>query len=146
MFTVGITQLAQKMGRTVDEEIGKLKEWYDGYHFSEECPDLYNPFSILNILAEKRYDNYWVKSGTPTLLVEQLRKEHGNLEQLANARAGRMTLSGLDIDNISLEALFFQAGYLTIKGYNERRKLYQLGFPNKEVVEGFYAIERAIFH
>lgn len=138
VFKVGIAQLAQKMRRTVDDEIAKMKEWYDGYHFSEECPDLYNPFSILNVLAEKRYDNYWVKSGTPTLLVEQLRKEHGDLEQLAQARAGLMTLSGLDIDNISLEALFFQAGYLTIKGYNEKRKIYQLGFPNKEVIEGFY--------
>lgn len=137
-FNDGIKALSQKDLLTYDEELHKLKNWYDGYHFTPECPDIFNPYSILNAMAKKRYGNYWIESGTPTLLAEQLKKKQANLEELINSRCSENELTGLDIDDLRLKALFYQAGYLTIKDYNPRWDIYTLGLPNEEVTEGFY--------
>ena len=136
-FKIGIKELAEYNGETEEETIAELKRRYDGYHFSKVCPDMYNPFSLLNVFAYKDYANYWIESGTPKLLAEQLKRTHTNLTQLMSVEAGESELSGLDIDNIRPVALLFQTGYLTIKGYIPRARLYQLGLPNDEVKEGF---------
>ena len=137
-FQQGIEDLGEESGNSFDEVVAMLKRWYDGYHFSEKSPDIYNPFSILHVLADKYYDNYWISSGTPTLLVEQLKRTSTDLTKLLNIRCGRNALRGLDIDNISPESLFYQTGYLTIKDYDPRRQLYRLGLPNIEVKQGFF--------
>ena len=137
-FKEGIENLSQRYRRSVDEEVQELKRHYDGYHFSEESPDLYNPFSILQVFGKRQYDNYWISSGTPTLLVEQLKRTDTDLTRLLNIRCSRNALRGLDIDNISPEALFYQTGYLTIKQYDSKRGLYRLGLPNIEVKQGFF--------
>lgn len=136
-FQEGIDELGKNNGHTFEEEAAILKRWYDGYHFSDNSPDIYNPFSLLHVMADKYYDNYWISSGTPTLLVEHLKRTDADLTRLLNVRCSRNTLRGLDADNMSPEALFYQTGYLTIKNYDSLRQLYQLGVPNLEVAQGF---------
>ncbi|MDE6867201.1 MAG: AAA family ATPase, partial [Muribaculaceae bacterium] len=132
-FQEGIAALAEENGRKVQEEIVELKKWYDGYHFSSKSPDIYNPFSILQIFAGKEYSNYWIASGNSSLLAEQLKLTNSNLEEIINTRCTQNTLEGLDISSPRPIALLYQTGYLTIKRYDERRKLFHLGIPNEEV-------------
>ena len=73
-FQDGINELAQKYNRSIKDELIKLKLHYDGYHFSEGCPDIYNPFSLIQVFDNKKYSNYWIASGTPSLLAEQLKR------------------------------------------------------------------------
>ena len=136
-FHPGITALAEEYEREYHDEVEHLKKWYDGYHFSKKSPDIYNPFSILQVMASRDYRNYWIASGTPSLLAEQLKKTDADIEKTTNIRCSQNALEGLDIDNISVEALFYQTGYLTIKKYDHRRDLYHLGLPNEEVKQGF---------
>ena len=112
-FQQGINGLAQKFKRSYDEEIRKLKRHYDGYHFSEESPDMYNPFSLLQVMANRKYSNYWIESGKPRLLAEQLKRTDTDLEKLIHIRCDQSALSGLDIDSIAPVALFYQTGYLS---------------------------------
>ena len=136
-FQEGIKTLGEINGQTEEETVAELKRRYDGYHFTEVSPDIYNPFSLLNVFDKSRYSNYWIESGTPELLVTQLKRADVDLAKLMSARSNEAVLSGLDIDNMSAVALLFQTGYLTIKGYNSRARLFQLGLPNDEVREGF---------
>ncbi|MBD5237330.1 MAG: ATP-binding protein [Bacteroidales bacterium] len=137
-FKEGIQELASKYRRTPEEEITQLKRHYDGYHFSEECPDIYNPYSLLQVMAYQKYSNFWIESGNSTLLAEQLKRTNSDLKALINARCAQNTLEGLDIDNISPLALLYQTGYLTIKKYDYRREIFHLGIPNEEVKQGFF--------
>lgn len=137
-FTEGIGRLSEENDSSYEEEVARLKRWYDGYHFSKKSPDIYNPFSILQVMASKEYRNYWIASGTPMLLAEQLKRTDEDLRQLLNKKCDERALQGLDIDNISLDSLFYQTGYLTIKKYDPRSRLYTLGLPNVEVEEGFF--------
>ena len=136
-FQEGIKTLGEINGQTEEETVAELKRRYDGYHFTEVSPDIYNPFSLLNVFDKSRYSNYWIESGTPELLVTQLNRADVDRAKLMSARSNEAVLSGLDIDNMSAVALLFQTGYLTIKSYNARARLFQLGLPNDEVREGF---------
>lgn len=133
----GISSLAQYEGLTYEEEVSQLKKWYDGYHFSMRCPDIYNPFSLLNTFANQYYSNYWISSGTPSLLVEQLKRTNADLQRLTHTICKQSDLEGLDIDNLRLLALFYQTGYLTLKSYDPASRTFTLGLPNYEVQEGF---------
>ncbi|MDE6836699.1 MAG: AAA family ATPase, partial [Muribaculaceae bacterium] len=95
-FKEGIQELASKYRRTPEEEIAQLKRHYDGYHFSEECPDIYNPYSLLQVMAYQKYSNFWIESGNSTLLAEQLKRTNSDLKALINARCAQNTLEGLD--------------------------------------------------
>lgn len=134
----GIDDLAVADNLSFEEELEKLKKWYDGYHFTINCPVIYNPFSLLNAMAKKEYGNYWIDSGTPTILVEQLKRTHTDLARLVECRCGKNELKGLDIDDMRPMALLYQTGYLTIKHYDPRGEIFSLGLPNDEVKEGFF--------
>jgi hypothetical protein len=110
---------------------------YDGYHFTEESPGVYNPYSLLNTFYKMRFGSYWFETGTPSFLVELLQKYHYNLEQMANEQTSAEVLDSIDVSSVNPIPVIYQSGYLTIKGYDSRFKLYQLGFPNEEVEEGF---------
>ncbi|MDE6536473.1 MAG: AAA family ATPase [Muribaculaceae bacterium] len=138
-FAQGITELAEEYERTPEEEMKELKRWYDGYHFSSKSPDIYNPFSLLQIFAAKEYSNYWIASGNSTLLAQLLKKTDADLEGVMHAVCDKSALEGLDFDNISLEALLYQTGYLTIKRFDSCRNLFHLGIPNEEVKQGFFS-------
>lgn len=136
-FHIGINDLRVEYGRSYNEEIAQLKKYYDGYHFSKSSPDIYNPFSLLNVFGKKDYSNYWIESGTPTLLVDQLKKNNYNLENIMSVECEQENLIGLDVNSIDPIPLFYQTGYLTIKNYNSKYDLYTLGLPNEEVKRGF---------
>ena len=136
-FKEGISELASANGDSESETIDKLRMRYGGYHFEKNSEGIYNPFSVLNTLAKHRYKNYWFETGTPTFLIELL-KEHGyRLPELNKEQVSAIVMSRMDSAPTNLFPIIYQTGYLTIKGYDERFKKYQIGFPNKEVEEGF---------
>ena len=132
-----ISLLAENNGITIEETHRELKEWYDGYHFSEDGDDIYNPFSLLNTFVKMKFGSYWFETGTPTFLVELLKTAKYNLNNLTTEVASSDSLAGIESMYTNLVPILYQSGYLTIKGYNREFRVYNLGFPNKEVEEGF---------
>ena len=136
-FKDGISELASANGDSESETIDKLRMRYGGYHFEKNSEGIYNPFSVLNTLAKLRYKNYWFETGTPTFLIGLL-KEHGSrFPDLSKEQVSAIVMSSMDSASTNLIPVIYQSGYLTIKSYDERFKKYRLGFPNKEVEEGF---------
>ena len=129
-------EFAEVQNMTYDELRAKLEEWYDGYHFTHNSIGIYNPFSLLSVFKRKEFDNYWFETGTPTYLVELLKRNHYDLERMANEETNADVLNSIHGDDQPIPVIF-QSGYLTIKGYDKEFGLYRLGFPNKEVEEGF---------
>ena len=128
---------AQAQGITYERLCDKLREHYDGYHFTHDTPGIYNPFSLLNAFKRKDFGSYWFETGTPTYLVELLKKHHYNLERMAYEETDTDVLNSIDSESTNPIPVIYQSGYLTIKGYDERFGIYSLGFPNREVEEGF---------
>ena len=125
--------LAGRLNVNREEVVKKLKDHYDGYHFTWPSPDIYNPFSLLNAFADGRLDSYWFGSGTPTYLIEMLNK-FGVLP----SRIGGNEAVAADFDAPtermeSITPLLYQSGYVTIKGYDEMFQIYTLDIPNAEV-------------
>lgn len=136
-FKDGISELASANGDSESETIDKLRMRYGGYHFEKNSEGIYNPFSVLNTLAKHRYKDYWFETGTPTFLIGLL-KEHGSrFPDLSKEQVSAIVMSSMDSASTNLIPVIYQSGYLTIKSYDERFKKYRLGFPNKEVEEGF---------
>lgn len=136
-FSGPIGEFADKSGKTYAEMCTLLKENYDGYHFGIDTDDIYNPFSLLNALDIKNLGAYWSETGTPTFLVDLLKREHYSLPELENVARTEQDLKGADSFNNDLVPMFFQTGYLTIKSYDSETKEYFLGYPNIEVKESF---------
>lgn len=137
-FKEDVAELASAQNMTVDETYAALRENYDGYHFCEEqLPGIYNPFSLLNAFANKKIDYYWFETGTPTYLVELLKQHDYVLPDLENEEPDADTLNSIDIASSNPIPVIYQSGYLTIKGYDPDFELYHLGFPNREVKQGF---------
>ena len=136
-FKEGINELSETYGDTEEDTIAKLKARYDGYHFEEHTVGIYNPFSVLNTLSKLRYKDYWFETGTPTFLVELLKMHNYRLPDMTKERVSNDVINSIDSLSTNPIPVIYQSGYLTIKGYDERFKKYLLGFPNKEVEEGF---------
>ena len=136
-FDTSVAALAEANGMNKEECYARLKLDYDGYHFDSDTEGVYNPFSILNTLASQQFRDYWFETGTPTFLVRQLQKTHYRLSDMTEERLSADTLNSIDIMDENPLPLLFQSGYLTITGYDERFRLFTLGFPNREVKEGF---------
>lgn len=132
-FKEGINELASANEDNETETIDKLRMRYSGYHFEENSEEIYNPFSVLNTLANSRYDDYWFKANTHTLLIDILKKHDYCITDLNKAQVKVNMMNNVDFNPIPV---IYQSGYLTIKSYDERFKNYQLGIPNKEVEEG----------
>ena len=132
-FKEGINELAEANGDSETETIAKISMRYAGYHFEENSEEIYNPFSVLNTLANSRYDDYWFKANTHTFLIDILKKHDYCITDLNKAQVKANMMNNVDSNPIPV---IYQSGYLTIKSYDERFKNYQLGFPNKEVEEG----------
>ena len=132
-FKEGINELASANEDNETETIDKLRMRYSGYHFEENSEEIYNPFSVLNTLANSRYDDYWFKANTHTFLIDILKKHDYYITDLNKAQVKANMMNNVDSNPIPV---IYQSGYLTIKSYDERFKNYQLGIPNKEVEEG----------
>lgn len=135
----GIENLAKERGTDYETALLKLKEYYDGYHFSEKLEDIYNPYSLLYCLRFAQYASNWILSGSSRYLIENLKRSHYDLSNLENIKAGWSTLMGVDATMEDSVTLLYQSGYLTIKAYDDIREVYTLGLPNKEVSEALYS-------
>ncbi|MCQ2314551.1 MAG: ATP-binding protein [Bacteroidales bacterium] len=137
-FEVEVSELASAQNMTIDETYAALRENYDGYHFcKEEKPGVYNPFSLLNALKNSEIDQYWFETGTPTYLMELLKRHQYVLPDLEHEEPDADTLNCVDIASTNPIPVIYQSGYLTIKGYDKEFELFRLGFPNREVKQGF---------
>ena len=136
-FDDGVLSLAVANGMTTEECYERLKKDFDGYHFTVNTPGMYNPFSVLNTLKNQAFNDYWFETGTPSFLVYQLQKTNYPLEDMTREELTADTLNSIDIMDENPLPLLYQSGYLTITGYDTRFQAYQLGFPNREVEEGF---------
>ena len=136
-FKEDIKVMAEKNDMTEEEMKDTLKIWYDGYHFADKSEDIYNPFSILNTFAEMQLGSYWFETGTPTFLVELLKKSNYDLNRFNNEMASSDSLGGIESIYVNPVPILYQSGYLTIKDFDKEFRLYYLGFPNREVEEGF---------
>lgn len=139
VFMPEIEQMAKKQELTVEECLSQLKDMYDGYHFHQDTPGLYNPFSLINALSKCEFGAYWFSTGTPTFLIEKLKSVNYDIKEFTGGDlyADASTLSDYRADNPDPIPLFYQSGYLTIKGYDRKYRSYQLGYPNSEVKYGF---------
>lgn len=137
-FQPGIEALAMRLNTDHEGALAILKQNYDGYHFTEEPVDIYNPFSLLNALADSDIAPYWFRSGTPTFLVNFLSKLNGSLQKIFSGKVPEFALADIETYKSSPVALLFQTGYLTIKDYDPRRRTYRLGIPNREVEQGLF--------
>ncbi len=137
-FRPGIQTLAEKRKESFDDTLLALRQYYDGYLFTEEGSRLYNPFSILKALKKMKIDPYWFDSGTPTFLAKRI-KALGTFPPDINGKmCAREELIAVGLNDRNPIPLMFQTGYLTIDSYNEELNIYHLRFPNKEVEIGFY--------
>ncbi len=132
-----IQRMADANNETYEEACAHLKKQYDGYHFSKNCEDIYNPFSLFNALNAKDYKNFWFSTGTPTFLIELLQEADFNVRDLEGIEA---TDEEFDAPTEQIQSpipVLYQSGYLTIKGYDPDFQIYTLAYPNKEVRKGF---------
>ncbi len=136
-FDESVHELADAYGISYDAALDRLKENYDGYHFVNNSVDIYNPFSLLNTFANCEFGRYWFETGTPSYLVEVMKQDNYPLPDLTQEQVTGDFLNSIDSMSKNPIPLIYQSGYLTIKGYDERFGFYTLGFPNKEVEEGF---------
>ena len=133
-----IDDLAKELSLTREAAIQKLTDNYDGYHFCWPSPDVFNPYSLIRCFDEKRCGAYWFGSGTPTFLIEMMRKFNFSPSQLDNIMAKSSSFDAPTERMESIIPLLYQSGYVTIKGYDEELDLYRLDIPNKEIRVGLY--------
>ncbi len=133
----GILSLAEKTGKAVADIENEIKQRYDGYHFSEVSPDIYNPCSLMNLFAKRKFGNFWFESATPEFLVALLQKGKWMIKDLAPIRFDAEELASAGILSRNPVPVFYQTGYLTIKDYDSTYNEYILDYPNIEVRNSF---------
>lgn len=136
-FHDDIEDLAKARKMTFDEAVAQLKFHYDGYHFSGNGADMFNPYSLLHTFRVNKFNSYWFSTGTPTFLIELLKEKNIDMLQMEDiwTSADRFDTPTKKItDPIPV---LYQSGYLTIKDYIEMSDTYKLAFPNEEVRKGF---------
>lgn len=137
-FQSSVKNFATEFGYTEDDTWNRFKQMYDGYHFAEHGEYIYNPYSVLNAFNQEKISSFWFSSGSPKFLIKLIEKHNYPLDSLEGETRSEIALcSGDNIDS-DLVSLLFQTGYLTIKGYDDRTRVYTLGFPNQEVYDGFW--------
>jgi len=136
-FAPYVQRFAEQSGLAVETVLAQLKHTYDGYRFSRRAVSVYNPFSTLNALSTVEFRHYWFETGTPTFLIKLLRERHYPILQLEGFQAQEMLFGTYNLEDLQLEALLFQTGYVTIKDVQGTN--YTLGYPNYEVKAAFVA-------
>ena len=137
-FMPEIEELAKKQEMSLEETKAELAKMYDGYHFTPGSEGVYNPFCLLKALSESDFGSYWFESGTPSFLVKTLQNQSFQLFSVMDGRKATETqFKDYDPDSKNMLPVIYQSGYLTIKDFEKRGRIYTLGFPNKEVEDGF---------
>ena len=125
--------LGKALGVSYEECLEELRQYYDGYHFSEHSEDVFNPFSLIRALSSQKIGAYWFGSGTPSYLIKGLQKYHVNVTDIEQKS---VSVDDFDVSPEQMTSalpLLYQSGYLTIKQYKPFTKSYRLGYPNQEV-------------
>jgi hypothetical protein len=135
-FSEHIATWAQSNNESAETLRQRIKTWYNGYRFGYPVTAVYNPFSLMYALSTQEFNNFWFQSGTPTFLVEILKKNYKQFD-IDTLQASKDFLGTFDVGNIPTISLMFQAGYLTITGYDPESDLYTLDYPNLEVKKSF---------
>ena len=131
-----LDRMAAKQGTTREETLAALKRQYDGYHFTWPSPDIFNPFSLLNALQDRALRSYWFESGTPTFLIEMMRKFNTSPTDLSRMEVMASAFDAPTESMKSITPLLYQGGYITIKDYDRTSDLYTLDIPNREIRVG----------
>ena len=139
-FAKPIREMAVIEGCREEEIRQRLKLHYDGYHFSENLTDIYNPFSVLNALYSRNISDYWTTNGIPLYLVRLINNFHGDIDELINKYYLPKEFINYKADAEYPLPMIYQSGYLTIKDYDKESNLFLLGFPNNEVKNSFLAM------
>jgi len=132
-----IRDMAAEYECSPEEMHVKIKNHYDGYHFSEKSDDIYNPFSLLTAFMQRKIGNYWFDTGTPTYLIRQLQLFHSDITDMDDIE---VPSSAFDLPTEAMHdalPLLYQSGYVTIKGFNREEGIYKLSMPNQEVRSGY---------
>jgi hypothetical protein len=139
-FEAYINNIAQEKNFSIEFLIDEMKRWYDGYQFTkkEGGERVYNPYSTLLFLLKHEFSNYWFASGTPTFLMELIKKRNFPVIEIDNIIASEFDLGTFSIENLSVKTVLFQTGYLTIDHYDEEDATYYLKMPNYEVKMSFF--------
>lgn len=137
VFAEDIKAMGEKLGKTEEDMFLRLKDRYDGYHFSEESEDIYNPFSLLNAFSDKKLDNYWFSTGTPTFLIRQMQHFKTDIMSLDKLEVPSSAFDQPTENMKNALPLLYQSGYLTIKDYDREGEIYMLAIPNQEVRIGY---------
>lgn len=136
IFDIDVEMLADEYEVGKEEMYAILKEKYDGYHFLEKTEDIYNPYSLLRAFYHRKLDSYWFASGTPTFIINELKKNGKDILKYEGATATSTEFDQPTENMASPLPMLYQAGYLTIKSYNPFASTYVLGTPNAEVKAG----------
>ena len=138
-FEPEINELAMAEGEERETCLSELKKMYDGYHFGAGTEGVYNPFSLLNALADKSFGMYWFATGTPTFLIEKLKRSGFDAKRFTGDEfyEEEGSLTDYRVESDDPVPLFYQTGYLTIKGFDKKFRSYALTYPNEEVKYGF---------
>lgn len=137
-FADSIKEFAQSNNYSPERVWLEFKKMYDGYHFADSGEFIYNPYSVLNAFKDERLGSYWFTSGSPRFLIKLIEKHSYPLDSLEGEKRSEMELTGIHDLTSDLVILLFETGYLTIKDYDSSTRTYTLGFPNKEVYDGFW--------
>ena len=137
-MSADVDALGEKLGKTREETLAALREYYDGYHFADVSPDVFNPFSLLNAMSKGKLDYYWFASGTPTYLINMLNKFQVMPSEIGGCEADKSEFDAPTEKMTTIMPLLYQSGYITIKDYDEETELYTLAIPNKEIRVGLY--------
>ena len=140
VFKQQIKELGIKNGMTEPEAIDMLTRKYDGYHFSEDMTDMFNPFSLLNCLDMKDFQDYWFSTGTPEYLMRLMSDNNVNINELAGKEYIPAEFVDYKASKQKPLPMLYQSGYLTIKGYDREFNVYRLDFPNEEVRTGMLSL------
>ncbi|MCR4918743.1 MAG: ATP-binding protein [Prevotella sp.] len=140
VFAEPISEMADGMGLTEDEVKEQLKQRYDGYHFSSRLIDVYNPFSIINVMANEEMSDYWFSTGTPSYMERLLSKCQEEVMAYTGQYYARQTFIDYKADTEMPLPMIFQSGYLTIKDVNREFNSYLLDYPNNEVKQGMVTL------
>ena len=136
-LTPYIEYFCKEDGIECNELREELRGYYNGYRFSSKDIRVYNPFSLFTALKYHSIENYWFETGTPTFLINLIKKQNIYIPEYEKLKADEYMFSTYEISDLSTLPLMFQSGYLTIRDYDKRLRLYELGYPNKEVKESF---------
>ncbi|KKQ32643.1 MAG: hypothetical protein US49_C0006G0094 [candidate division TM6 bacterium GW2011_GWF2_37_49] len=132
-FPPYIEIIANKRGCSQQTILDEMRTWYNGYRFSKDNVKVFNPFSVLYYLHKQERANYWFESGTPTFLLDLIKKSPHTLENIDHIVASASTLQTFEIETLPLVTLLYQTGYLTIEEYYSEEAMYKLTYPNEEV-------------